>query len=190
VRERNARLRRVAAEYDICHDQAILQKRSFTTLAIMSYEPTRDPLFAALQAEYLQLQKTIEDFDARALTIKAWSVTFGLTALAGAFASHSRVVFLIASSSAALFWYLETTWKVFQQAYYSRSAQLEQHFRGETRLEDPFQISSAWYNAWSRMERREYWRVALWPHVALPHAIVVATGLVLYFVAALKILAL
>jgi hypothetical protein len=49
----------------------------------MSYEPTRDPLFAALQAEYLQLQKTIEDFDARALTIKAWSVTFGLTALAG-----------------------------------------------------------------------------------------------------------
>jgi hypothetical protein len=32
--------------------------------------------------------------------------------------------------------------------------------------------------------------VALWPHVALPHAIVVATGLVLYFVAALKILAL
>ena len=153
----------------------------------MSYEPANDSLFAALQAEYLQLQKTIEDFDARALTIKAWSVTFGLTALAGAFASRSRTVFLISSSSAALFWYLETTWKVFQQAYYSRSLQLERHFRGETIVEHPLQISSAWHNAWSRTERRGYWRVACWPHVALPHAIVVATGVVLCFLAAFKI---
>ena len=32
-------------------------------------------LDAALQTEYLHLQKTIEDFDGKAMTIKAWSVT-------------------------------------------------------------------------------------------------------------------
>ena len=40
----------------------------------------------ALQAEYLHLQKVIEDFDGRALTIKAWSVTFSLVTIAGFFA--------------------------------------------------------------------------------------------------------
>ena len=35
-----------------------------------------DKIAAHLAQEYLFLQKVIEDFDARALTIKAWSVTF------------------------------------------------------------------------------------------------------------------
>jgi hypothetical protein len=35
-----------------------------------------------LVQEYMQLQKTVEDFDARALTIKAWCVTFSAAGLA------------------------------------------------------------------------------------------------------------
>jgi hypothetical protein len=33
-------------------------------------------LTSALQTEYFHLQKTIEEFDGKAMTIKAWSVTF------------------------------------------------------------------------------------------------------------------
>jgi hypothetical protein len=38
----------------------------------------------------LQLQKTVQDFDGKTLTIKAWSVTFGLATIASAFISHRR----------------------------------------------------------------------------------------------------
>lgn len=62
----------------------------------------RAALRAELQAEYLHLQKVIEDFDGRALTIKAWSITFSLVALAGAFASHVTAVLLVSSISALL----------------------------------------------------------------------------------------
>jgi hypothetical protein len=51
-------------------------------------------------------QKTIEDFDARALHVKRCAVLV-----------------------------LETTWEVCQQAYYNRSEQLERHCRGELRLQ-------------------------------------------------------
>lgn len=43
-----------------------------------------DQLRAALLAEYLHLQKAVEDMDARAVTIKAWSISFSLAAVAGA----------------------------------------------------------------------------------------------------------
>lgn len=65
-----------------------------------------DQLNAVLQASICILQRTIEDFDGRALFIKAWSVTFGLVAIVGAFASHAAGVFLVASLSACLFWLL------------------------------------------------------------------------------------
>ena len=144
---------------------------------------TDDQLNAALQAEYLHIQKTIEDFDGRALTIKTWSVTFGLAATAGAFASHAPIVFLVASVSAGLFWFLETAWKKFQLAYYTRSEQIEKHFRGENQLKHPFQIGASWYKTWSKMVTAEVRRVALWSHVALPHAFVLLLGVVLYILA-------
>jgi len=85
---------------------------------------TDDQVDAALQAEYLHLQKTIEDFDARALTIKAWSV------------------------------------------------------------EHPFQISGSWYASWKARRTPEIARIALWPHVALPHVVLVALGLLLFILSA------
>lgn len=141
---------------------------------------TDDQLNSALQAEYLHIQKTIEDFDSRALTIKAWSVTFGLVAIAGAFASHSSIPFLIAAASAAIFWMLEIQWKLFQTSYYARSNQIEAHFRGEARVEHPFQISRSWYSNWKVKRFSEIPRVARWPHVALPHAVVMALGALLF----------
>ncbi|VVP24328.1 hypothetical protein PS862_04020 [Pseudomonas fluorescens] len=142
---------------------------------------TEDQLNAALQAEYLHLQKTIEDFDSRALTIKAWSVTFGLVSIAGAFASHSYIPFLISSMSTAIFWLLETQWKLFQICYSSRSSLIEEHFRGKAKVEHPFQIGSSWSTAWKAIRTQKLKQVPLWPHVALPHAFVMILGILLFF---------
>ena len=144
---------------------------------------TVDQLNSALQAEYLHLQKTIEDFDGRALTIKAWSVTFALAAIAGAFASHSRFPLLVAAVSAVIFWLLEIQWKLFQVSYYERSERIEAHFRGEVTVEYPFQIGASWYAAWRRKRSAEFPRVASWPHVAQPHALVILMGALLYLLA-------
>ncbi len=62
---------------------------------------------AAFQAEYFHLQKTVEDFDGKALTIKAWSITFNMAVLVGAFTSHASAVLLIASAASLMFWVLE-----------------------------------------------------------------------------------
>lgn len=149
---------------------------------------TTDQLNAALQAEYLHLQKTIEDFDSRALTIKAWSVTFSLVAIAGAFASHSSMPFLISAVSAFIFWALEVQWKLFQISYYARSHQIEAHFRGESTIQHPFQISASWYQSWLQKRGAEIPRVAKWLHVALPHAVVLVLGVFLYMLASTQLI--
>ncbi len=136
-----------------------------------------------MQAEYLQLQKVIEDFDARALTIKAWSITFSLVALAGAFASHVTAVFLVSSISALLFWFIEGSWKTFQYAYYDRSGKIEAYFRGEKKIEAPFQIGTSWYKRWRSGGLAKLTQIMLWPHVALPHLIIVVIGLLLFLLA-------
>lgn len=141
---------------------------------------TQDQLNLSLQAEYLQLQKTIEDFDARALTIKAWSVTFSLVAIGGAFVSHATVILLVASGSALLFWLLEAIWKQFQYSYYSRSRSIEEHFRGGSQLNAPFQIGTSWSSSWNTDGKRLLLRIAFWPQVAVPHLIVAALGFAIF----------
>lgn len=141
---------------------------------------TDDQLRSALQAEYLHLQRAVEDMDARAVTIKAWSISFSLAAVAGAFASKAASVLLLACASAVLFWWLEARWKTFQDAYYGRIDALERHFRGEQALTSALQIRAAWYASWNGGSRGRLWRIMSWPHVALPHAAVAALALLLY----------
>jgi uncharacterized membrane protein len=140
----------------------------------------RAPLDAALQAEYLHLQKTIEDFDGKALTVKAWSVTFSLTVMVGAFASNAAAVLLVAAGASLLFWLLETLWKVFQLGYVARVEQIEAHFRGDLPAIAPHQIHAAWMAHWNATPWPVAVRMALWPHVALPHAAVAAAGVALF----------
>ncbi|HQR21093.1 MAG TPA: hypothetical protein PLE54_00825 [Burkholderiaceae bacterium] len=138
---------------------------------------------AALQAEYLHLQKTIEDFDGKALTIKAWSVTFSLAVLVGAFTSHSKLVVLVAAIASALFWFLEAMWKSFQLGYYKRVEEIESHFRGDRSAIAPNQICDAWMVRWRRTTWREVLSMAFWPHIALPHAAVLIGGVALFLAA-------
>lgn len=140
-----------------------------------------EQLRAALQAEYLHLQKVIEDFDGRALTIKAWSITFSLVALVGAFASGHSLVFLVSSVSALLFWFIEGSWKTFQYAYYGRSGDIEEYFRGEKKIDAPFQIGTLWSQRWHSGGSAMLKKILFWPHVALPHVIVAVLGAILYF---------
>jgi len=139
-----------------------------------------DQLRSALQAEYLHLQKAVEDMDGRALTIKAWSISFSLAAVAGAFASKAINVLLLACASALRFWWLEARWKTFQDAYYGRIDDIEQHFRGETALSSALQIRKSWYRNWNGGSRKRLWEILAWPHVALPHALVAAIALALF----------
>jgi hypothetical protein len=139
-----------------------------------------DQLRSALQAEYLHLQKAVEDMDGRAVTIKAWSISFSLAAVAGAFASKASNVLLLACASAVLFWWLEARWKTFQDAYYGRIDDIEQHFRGETALPAALQIRTSWYRSWNGGSRKRLWEILTWPHVALPHAVIAAIALVLF----------
>lgn len=139
-----------------------------------------DQLRSALQAEYLHLQKAVEDMDGRAVTIKAWSISFSLAAIGGAFVSKAGNALLLACASAVLFWWLEARWKTFQDAYYGRIDDIEQHFRGERALASALQIRTAWYRSWNGGSRKRLWEILTWPHVALPHAVVAAIALVLY----------
>lgn len=138
---------------------------------------------ATLQAEYFHLQKTVEDFDGKALTIKAWSITFSMAVLVGAFTSHASPVLLIASAASLLFWILETVWKSFQLGFYHRIEAIELHFRSPTNELPLLQINEAWMERWGNTPWSEVWRMAWWPHIALPHAVAVAGGITLYALA-------
>jgi len=141
-----------------------------------------------LKSEYLHLQKVIEDFDGRAVTIKAWSISFSLVALVSAFASHAAPILLVASFSALLFWIIESFWKTFQYAYYDRAGDIEEFFRGDKRDLIPLQIGVFWYKRWKSGGMRRLIRIMGWPHVALPHALIFFVGLILFVIVQAKVI--
>jgi hypothetical protein len=134
-----------------------------------------------LEAEYFHLQKTVEDFDNRSLHIKGWSVTFSLVQIAAGFGTKSPHIFLIAALTAFLFWALETSWKGFQYAYNGRIREIEAYFSAEAPSSiRPFQITACWYETFHAEVVGRYFEFAKWPHVCMPHAVIVVLGLVFY----------
>src|SRR5690242_6774654 len=89
-----------------------------------------DPkLVELLKDEYLHLQKTVDDFDQRTLTIKAWSVTTSMVGIAASFLHRDAAVLSLLAALASLsFWMTEALWKEFQQCYYTRIHDLEYVF--------------------------------------------------------------
>ena len=114
------------------------------------------------------------------LTIKAWSVTFSMMALVGAFAAHAAPALLIAVFGSCLFWWIECMWKTSQYAFYRRISVLEDYFLGKGERPAPFQIGRSWYERWSTLGVRRMFRILFWPRVALPHAAVSVLGVFLY----------
>jgi hypothetical protein len=133
-----------------------------------------------LRQEYFHLQKTVEDFDQRTLTIKAWSVTVSMAAVGAAITQKAPILLVLAAGSALLFWVIEALWKSFQLAYYHRIRTIEGYMRGEgpEDLTAP-DITRAWSIGWRQYPMKT---IIWWPHVFLPHAIIVVFGLVAWVV--------
>lgn len=136
-----------------------------------------------LKDEYLSTQKSVEDFDSKALTIKAWSVTASGAALIAAYLEHEKLVLLVAAGSALVFWFIDALWKVNQRVYYPRLREIEEHFAGgrETR---PFQVSkSRKAENIRRPKFRRTLQVMREPIAALPHIAVFLAGITLFLLA-------
>src|SRR5688500_5936924 len=117
-------------------------------------EEQRDQLLAQ---EYFQLQKTIEDFDGRALTIKAWSVTFSAAGIGLAYDKGKPTILLVAALSALVFWIVETVWKIHQRAFYDRVERIEAYFAGAPDEIFPLQISRSWFASFGGPKRAIRW---------------------------------
>ncbi len=136
-----------------------------------------DPL---LKDEYFHLQRVVEEFDARTLTIKAWSVTLITTGLGAAHLQQRPGLYLVASTAALLFWLIEAMWKTFQYAYYPRIWAIENHLAGKQAEIVPLQVATAWSAAWHAGGKKQFLRQLFWPHVMLPHTVAAALGVLLY----------
>jgi hypothetical protein len=131
-----------------------------------------------LKDEYLLIQNQYEDYDRRALTIKGWIGSGSAAALALSFTASSRFAFVIpiyVAIIAGIFWYLETKWKMFQYAYRDRIQLIEAYFRGEQRKPNPFQIYTAWFPAYSRVD---FWSVGGRPFVCCLYVAIMLASLV------------
>ena len=140
-----------------------------------------------LRQEYFRLQETLEKFDEKALTIKAWSVTLSMAGIGAAFLKNAPALLLLSGLASLLFWLIEALWKVFQQAFYTRVHEIESLMKGEEveNPESPF-IAGSWSLAYSAQGTRYFWAVLFWPHVLLPHALVFLAGM-LGWIANLKL---
>lgn len=137
-----------------------------------------------LKEEYSQLQRMVEDFDARALTIKAWSVTLSAAGIVTAYVQIKPAVLLIAMGSALTFWLVEALWKLNQQAFYARLYEIESALAsGAADTLAPLQIATSWSRSWHKSLREgKVLKILSWPHVFLPHALVSAAAALAYFV--------
>lgn len=134
-----------------------------------------------LKDEYLLLQKRIEEFDGRLLTTKAWSVTFAAGAIGLAWQQSNPRLLLVSAISAFAFWMVEAVVKAHQRAHYPRLDEIEDHFAGGPRTV-PFQISSSWREAFTAKGRgRRFVEQALFASVCMPHILIIATALGLFW---------
>lgn len=130
-------------------------------------------------AEYTKLQDIVEEFDARALTIKAWSVSLSAAGIVTSYIEASTIILFVASASALAFWLVEGLWKVNQQCFYPRIRAIETALEQGSSI-PALQIAGSWSKAWRERRNAGFLvKVLCWPHVALPHVIVAVLGMVL-----------
>ena len=137
---------------------------------------------AFLEKEYFHLQTLVESFDAKSLTIKAWSVSLAVAVLSSGAFSKSIEVLLYAALASFLFWFIEAYWKAFQNANYQRIVEIEDYLSGKTDAIKTPQIGTSWFNGYSEGGRKQFYSILFWPHVVLPHGIMFIGFLTYYLV--------
>ena len=128
-----------------------------------------------LRAEYLLLQNLYEDYDKRALSLKAIAGPLLGAGVAAGLKEASAAILVATIAVALSLWLLEALWKSFQYCLVAQIERLEAWFRGDGRAElAPFQIYTAWSQSWP--QRRRLGSVAsifVQPFVALPYAVLI-----------------
>jgi hypothetical protein len=138
--------------------------------------------FNVAYKEYLWIEDQIDRFDERSLKIKAWSITLSGVALGAGFNYDKPKLFLVAAMSALVFWYLEATWKYFQQALIDRVYYLEDFLNGRVTGYNGPGICKSFKNHFQwRVEYEKFPKLFMSRNVNLPHSVVFIAGLLLYF---------
>ena len=130
--------------------------------------------------EYFQLQSLVDSFDTKTLTIKAWSVTVGLSGIGGAFITQTPILLLLTSFSAFVFWLLESYWKSFQYPHYDRINDIEEYVLGKTDSLERLQISKSWERYFSNRNTRQIIAIMMYLNVLTPHLYIVLCGVIIF----------
>ena len=140
----------------------------------------------ALQ-EYFHIEEQIDKFDERSLKMKSWSITTCVIIIGAGFHLKLPVLFLVASASVLIFWYLEAVWKYFQYALTPRIKEVEAFLNNETldgkvieytgpRINKAFSEQFKW-----KVERRVFPGIFFIRNIQLPHSLIFIIGIILYF---------
>lgn len=141
-------------------------------------------LATLLKEEYFFLQKTVEDFDSKTLTIKALSVTGSLVIIATGLSDKgcgSPLLFLVASVAALVFWLIEAIYQCFQSGYDVRIIELEKYFSDTSINSKPIPLQI--YKGWSTNKGaslKQILKKFIWPVIMLPHLVIFLAGIIIY----------
>jgi hypothetical protein len=167
----------------------------------MSDESTAK-LIEGLNYEYYKLLGIVGEFDKNLLIIKGWGVTFSLVALAEGFKEKHYGIFLIAFISGLAFWIVEGVTKRHQMRFYVRMREIEVIISELTKstLSDGTKVSTPQID-WGWKIAKDYFLgessgvpplpiryekspaysfVWFFPHVAMPHVVIVIAGGILF----------
>ncbi|WOI09425.1 hypothetical protein [Thalassospira lucentensis] len=133
-----------------------------------------------LISEYEHLQRIVEEFDGKSLTIKTWSVTLSAAGIVTSIIEEKPLVLLVAAASSVVFWLIEALWKANQQAFYGRIKEIEAAFQTGTPIQ-PFRIATSWSEHWNQNGRSLFaFKIMHWPHISLPHIVVCLSAIAIY----------
>jgi hypothetical protein len=92
---------------------------------------------------------------------------------------NTAILRLLAAAASLSFWLVESLWKSFQQCYYPRLWAIENAFSDKNITEVPLQISTQWSKEFHRNTLHRFLRAFVWPHVMLPHVLIVLGGIII-----------
>ena len=134
-----------------------------------------------LKSEYLHIQRSLEDYDSRALLLKIWATCFTISLMGFAFYLQKEILFLLPPLASAIFWLIGTQWKIFQYAHYDRAGRIEAFFSGKGNDIQALQIGEDWYKSLKKGGLLRFLKTALRMHVILPHALLFLISILPFF---------
>lgn len=141
-----------------------MRQKMINLVAIMNDDKRLD----LLKDEYIQLHSFYEDIDKKTLTIKGWDVTISVASIGAGF-FISPHLWLVASLSALVFWYLEAFWRNYHYFLSVRIKNIEHALDdGTWTTLTPLQLYTTWTNEFNRVGSRisKYFfkPVTIFPH--------------------------